>query len=1695
MADPQGTDTGTPCNDLEQYRDKVFRLLRYLEEFVKLKVSTPVLDLDRYRQDGLLLWFKDLPRTKGVFCQAWQQPGEGQAELWLEVRKQELPICPSLPPDVEPWVESSEVHQSGGQEPKLKPVAYLPAPLSPGIADPIAGAGQEGSIDQGPAVVAHRIEDHAEVAALWRRYLERWRPWSEEHARRAPVQRAYAALYAAYQKQKRLGETYELVVGLGLLSRRQPNGAKIRRHVLVAQAQLEFDAKRGVIAVKCPPPPEGARVQIEDEFLDQMERPLPEHYTATQQRLRDLGDAVWDRAQVDTILTAWANAIPPEPGCTYSQSLDSVPEQDPDGIVSLSPALILRKRTVRGTLALYRKLIEAVERGAPIPFGLARLVAHLKDEQGNTGTERDPVDRPAADSAEAATYFPLPANDEQRSIVDRLRHVRGILVQGPPGTGKSQTIANLICHLLATGRRVLVTSETPHALAVLKEKIPTEVRPLCVSLLGADTASMTELEAAVGGITRRHSHWSPEASKREVVRLEQELLNQGRHKAELARQLREFHESEAKDVTIGDGSYRGTAAAIAMRVQSERDTFGWLRPSRVPSADPPLRSGEALELLQLTRELGAVAGADIERFVAPLASMPQAHELARCVAAETAAKGRASQYDEYVRDSRLAGLFSASQRERAALRVELQGFVAAREALLHRTEPWVGSAVKQILSGHDSPWVVRRDRTESELEGLRDAARASDETRVELPDGVSEETVLADATAMAGRLESGHGWGFFGLWPRVVRGRTYLARAVKVNGRLASGAEELRRLILVLSTRRRLRTLKSLWKDESAVGKTSLETQVAASEEDREALNLVFDLNERSRQLASVLASLQPAVLPPDWAARKEVTAFVEALDAAEAVDSWREASAVVEGAAVALREAEARKHSHPVNAALLDSLIRRDLQAWSEAYGLAELVHRKQERFHHLLELRARLSEAAPELPETIRQTAAEPAWDSRLAAFEDAWRWAQADHWLQHRREPGLEQRVAKAISRCDDGIGSSLSQLAAELAWQHFFEPTRFTPRVRENLVFWKLIVARIGKGTGKHAESLRTEARRAMEVCVESIPAWIIPRYRVAEAFEPRPELFDVVIVDEASQTGIEGLFLYGLAKQIIVVGDDQQISPEPGFVSLAAVAALAKLFLTDIPFPAALEPGVSLYAHAEQRFSGKIVLREHFRCVPEIIGFSDRLCYAPHGTPLVPLRRYPPQRLDPIVTRLVRDGFQEGKSGDAVNRPEANALVGQIIACLGDANYKDKTMGVISLLGEAQARLVERLLLVAVGPQAMEGRKLVCGDAYAFQGDERDVIFLSMVSAPNARIGTLAGLKAQQRFNVAASRAKDQLWLFHTATIEDLGVECMRRKLLEYCIGPNEPDEEEEPTFATEFERGVYERIRARGYRVRTQVPGGDQLAHRYRIDLVVEGRQSRLAVECDGDSWHGADRFEADMARQRQLERAGWVFCRVWASDFYRDPEAALAPAWEALNRLRIEPHVEFSRPAPTPPAAGDLVVSIDMDTDGDMGDVQPDLVSGQQSDNGLAGGAAIVEPVPAENRGSAHPAHQEVPTPAQQPPGQLTPEITPTQPPPPRSDAALLAYFDSVSAGVWASLSAWAKQNPQWSASQRKVVARVGKAVAAGNRVTDSDKIWAARLHVLALKVGFHDPHGGGAPQSRRGQLALPLDDSGDVN
>jgi hypothetical protein len=316
----------------------------------------------------------------------------------------------------------------------------------------------------------------------------------------------------------RLAELYEVVLALGFLTWKTSGEREVKRHIVTAQANLEFDAKRGVLTVGMGA--EGAKLRLEQDMLDPLDQPSPEHQNAFQKELAEAGDDVWTGSRVKAVVEGWITAL--RSTSRFEDTLDRQRTADSTPRMHFAPALILRRRTERSLIQVFENIKKNLEQGGLLPRGVQRLVSIVEDhdndprELGTSGSDHP---------AEKEIYFPLPANDEQLRIVRRLSAKTGVLVQGPPGTGKSHTIANLISHLLATGNRILVTSQTPRALRVLRTKIPAAVKPLCVSLLATTAMRWLPLTIQSGeSLTDRYlgtmanPSWRYNASKPNSIR-------------------------------------------------------------------------------------------------------------------------------------------------------------------------------------------------------------------------------------------------------------------------------------------------------------------------------------------------------------------------------------------------------------------------------------------------------------------------------------------------------------------------------------------------------------------------------------------------------------------------------------------------------------------------------------------------------------------------------------------------------------------------------------------------------------------------------------------------------------------------------------------------------------------------------------------------------------------------------------------------------------------------------------------------------------------------------------------------------------------------------------------------------------------------------------------------------------------------
>src|ERR1700684_3734264 len=198
--------------------------------------------------------------------------------------------------------------------------------------------------------------------------------------------------------------------------------------------------------------------------------------------------------------------------------LATEPVPEPDGeFLTVSDRFVLyaRRRSTNSVLRDIERLKTAVspEDGPPIKIeGSARTLVlgptdgiddtfkPLGNTLGGIGGEHVPseLDDVPIDPDHGDLFFPKPFNDDQVEIIRRLEKSDGLVVQGPPGTGKTHTIANIISHMLATGRRVLVVSHGETALRVIQDQLPEGVCDLAISVTTSEREGLKQVEKAIG---------------------------------------------------------------------------------------------------------------------------------------------------------------------------------------------------------------------------------------------------------------------------------------------------------------------------------------------------------------------------------------------------------------------------------------------------------------------------------------------------------------------------------------------------------------------------------------------------------------------------------------------------------------------------------------------------------------------------------------------------------------------------------------------------------------------------------------------------------------------------------------------------------------------------------------------------------------------------------------------------------------------------------------------------------------------------------------------------------------------------------------------------------------------------------------------------------------------------------------------
>ena len=1249
--------------------------------------------------------------------------------------------------------------------------------------------------------------------------------------------------------------------------------------------------------------------------------------------------------------------------------------------VSFSSVLINTPRTNAVLLQDLRTIQGLGEVRSGSPLGI------LSDPED---PERDPTPRESphtfSDTVDGRSplWYPFESNPSQRRVGHLVERARVLTVQGPPGTGKSLTISNLVCHLVASGKSVLVTSHQRKAVEVVG-KLLQQLPDLALPLIKGDRDSSRKLQERIQKFQEDPS-LNVATAEQEVEQGMEKLHEVDRHLRLLAHRFQDLSRKENEEWT-------------GFRSYDELRRWDQIHPEDSPGLDDPQRLEHALgEWCQLHLEIeteiervasllcpegkatmGAVEASvleDVEELVHLgefLEDSPTAVEVqrAREMVANSGAGGRsgrevAAALLRWIRTDGSTLVVAAGQSGVSLTSVEaLSGWVGASEAAPEDRLARIQSQVDEItswLEGFEPP--------------LGRVPRISD-------DSTAEELMKAAGLIRA----KGSSFVSWHLNPSVIRGRKLLEGCLDVEIRRSDRQRVLDQVGSALEWYARERSLRQLREDLESLATmaprvapppsgTGHRVEWIRFSNQTQALGHILRLAKTVPEeiwtgVPRLVGTEGDSVL--DRSIMRKADRLMAAVDQEFRRDAWL--AEFQEGSRLS---AEWMERLDPLINDLREGMISDSGQGVLNRLrlGLDDL-----RRFRRIRDLERGPLNGMWRTLEALRQ---------ELADRGTTPEWVKG-HVSEAASAHQLGTLVRKSLASDPDDIGSVAAGLrkGESRRRQMVLELVRRRHRMHQ---------ARALETGNVHAELERVRAllrsssrlKRSLvalrgsidyETVLKVFPAWICTIDDAARLFPPEQELFDYVIVDEASQCAQPALFPLALrCKRLVVVGDEKQLRPSFGrFFPKAQLEALQTEHGLNAHRARDFVRGdASLLDLAKFRATASGFLDEHFRCDPAIIAWSNERFYADRLKILTHQRANafrPPLR---VVRLTEADDDPEQKQ----NPKEAEAVVREVRRLTEDPDVEKLTIGVISPFRK-QADLIQGLLEKEFiqDPELLDRHQIISSTADGFQGDERDIVLYSFRMGPSSNPNTIGVLeRAEERFNVAFTRARRLAVSFISCSPDRFPKNGVTRSWLTHSqsvqngefapVRPSRPDQ-----FDSEFERKVCGRLRDRGLSVVTQEPCG-----RFRIDLVVRDSEGRtLAVECDGE-WKsdilGQLRPE-DYQRQDLIERAGWVVHRVSGRRYLLDPKDEIDSVVEALAR---QPTARDRAVMADELGLDSVVIPAKTDRAGEIEKLDGGATDAEASEEGHETGESVeLASAPAEERGSTERPlldHIEVPSP-----------------------------------------------------------------------------------------------------------------------
>ena len=1098
-----------------------------------------------------------------------------------------------------------------------------------------------------------------------------------------------------------------------------------------------------------------------------------------------------------------------------------------------------------------------------------------------------------------------PSNQEQLRIIHEINRNDVVEVQGPPGTGKTHTIANLLGHFLAQGKRVLVVSEKTKALEVIQDKLEPEIRDLCVPVLYGNNE---KLKKAINGILHKNASESLTKLKREADELNKQRKDAIHKLHELQFKLFNIRNEQTEKILFRQQYY--SPIEIGRFIADNSDKLS-LIPGNISRMDEmPINQQEIQTLFTANNILTPTDEKELTLLlpsIDELLNKETAEELFKKhntikkeiakIATDLNEKAQFIDKKLYINEQLI---FSNPETEQLDA---LKTFIKELPELDDLTVT-VCLADRQS-KGYAETWKMLSNQIEQYLTLENEYITLSYTTSIQINNSVDINKL---SSSLDSTIQKYAGKSGFGFWGKFFDDKLkYVLSNIQINNNDIKNIDDCTLVKKCLLVEKCKIDLRSMWNksfkeismpsfDEITILKVfeNVKKQIdSALVWFDEIYTPLIAIGERAHINSALISFDNDEYRTEEFKSyyNKLKNIIVSYIDIAK---NYIDLSSI---------EENVNSYANTLNKEsvscekLFQALTSFNYENYCNAYDNYIALLDKRNMFNDKKTILKKLYPVAKDWAKTFDLK-------NDISLFKDvdfdlAWKVKQFKMILDDIYEYSEDELVDK-INNETTTLYKITTKLVCTQAWFHNLSYCQQDSSILPALNNYIRYNKKIGAGKGKYANDYRKAAQQSMSKCQQAVPAWIMSVSEAINRFNPTNNHFDIMIIDEASQSSLNVLILTYLADKLIVVGDDKQVSPlaigndmqrQQDIVNkkLRGILKEPQLFRTDTSF-------YDLMANV----SVPIMLCEHFRCMPAIIGYCNKYFY---DGKICPLRDGNNNSIKPSIINFPVKG--ERDSINKINNVEAKTIVAIIKSCLELEEYRNKTFGVISLLGKEQSEYIRQMLSEKIGSKVMEEHNIICGEAPSFQGDERDIILLSMVDDQNSvRTVTKTGNRGAtgQRYNVAVSRAKDQVWIVNSLNYNLLKKDDIRHELLDYAEHSDEyllQKEKIAQESDSPFEEEVASYLVDHGYHIKQQYLVGS-----YRIDIVVFYQNNRIAIECDGERYHsGSDKVLADMEREEILRRIGnWKFIRIRGGRYYENKKFTMENVLKQLEKNNIYP-------------------------------------------------------------------------------------------------------------------------------------------------------------------------------------------------